>query len=411
MKCIENLIGKLNVMKLMNIKPNFSELERQYGMNRHTIKKYYNDGGIVRKEYKKRPCKNDWLSDEIIDIMKDPAVKISALYQYLCAKYPDEDINYNTLKSHIHRLGIYRGKKYIKPHVRYETGPGVQLQFDWKEDLEMVSMNGEIFKFNIFSATLGYSRLHLFIYTTGKTTEDLLRCLIEAINRIGGIPNYCITDNMSAIVMIRNGHKKKHEIIKQFERDLDMKIKLCEVRTPETKGKVENSNLFMDWLKPYNNRFTDENDLINIIDRISIQCNSQKNQTTNIPPYVLFNQKEKEYLRPIKSKILLESYIQDVKTQIVPSTLLVNYKGQSYSVSSEYIGKRVKIVPISNKLYIYFNTKLITTHNISTKKINYLDDHYYDGISKVIRNKTDDEIERIVKENLALLDKIGNRNE
>ena len=34
-------IGKIELMKNMNIKPNFSELARQYGVDRHTIAKYY----------------------------------------------------------------------------------------------------------------------------------------------------------------------------------------------------------------------------------------------------------------------------------------------------------------------------------------------------------------------------------
>ena len=35
-----NIIGALNNLKEKDIKPNFSELSRQYGLHRHTIKKY-----------------------------------------------------------------------------------------------------------------------------------------------------------------------------------------------------------------------------------------------------------------------------------------------------------------------------------------------------------------------------------
>lgn len=44
-----------------------------------------------------------------------------------------------------------------------------QLQFDRKEDMQMISKNGEIFEFNIFSATLGASRIHVFLYSKFKT--------------------------------------------------------------------------------------------------------------------------------------------------------------------------------------------------------------------------------------------------
>ena len=53
-KKLQKVIGVLSIMKDFNMKPNFSELERMYGIDRHTIKKYYENGGIPeRKKFKK----------------------------------------------------------------------------------------------------------------------------------------------------------------------------------------------------------------------------------------------------------------------------------------------------------------------------------------------------------------------
>ena len=49
-----NLLGALRILKEMKIKPNFSELERQFGVDRHTIKKYYDNDGKIRKEKEHR---------------------------------------------------------------------------------------------------------------------------------------------------------------------------------------------------------------------------------------------------------------------------------------------------------------------------------------------------------------------
>jgi hypothetical protein len=89
----------------------------------------------------------------------------------------------------------------------------------------------------------------------------------------------------------------------------------------------------------------------------------------------------------------------------VPPTLLVNYKGNGYSVPTKFINKRVKIVPIENKLYLYFNTELIIIHDISNKKFNYDKDHYMEGLS-IRTKKSNADIEETAKENLALLDNI-----
>ena len=362
-----NLLGDLMILKTMNIKPNFSALQRKYDIDRHTIKKYYLNNGIKYKERKSKMSKYDQYEKEILEIMQQPEVSIRALYQYLVDKYGDLDFTYSGLKSFTLRKGIKRKGRFVEAHVRYETNPGEQLQVDWKEDIKMTSSTGEEFTFNIYGATLGYSRQHVFIYSKTRTTEDFLRCTIDTFNKLGGLSKHIKTDNMVAVVSVTNGMKKKHPIILQFEKDTGIKIKLCKVHSPQTRGKVESANRFLQWLIPYNHRFKDETELIDIINRIKLSVNKTINQTTNIPPIVLFK-KEKEYLNPIPSKILLESYISNVETQTVPPTLLVSYKGNGYSVPKSYIGKRVKLIPISNKLYIYFNTELITIHDISINK-------------------------------------------
>lgn len=117
--------------------------------------------------------------------------------------------------------------------------------------------------------------------------------------------------------------------IKQFEKDLGIKIRLCKTRSPETKGKVESANRFLSWLIPYDGKFKDESELIQIIEKINNKVNQENNKTTNMPGVVLFK-KEKEYLNPLPNKVMLESYIESVETKIVP------YKGNGYSVPSKF---------------------------------------------------------------------------
>lgn len=46
------------------------------------------------------------------------------------------------------------------------------------------------------------------------------------------------TDNMTAIVSLRNGNRKIHSRVQSFFNDLGVKLELCECRTPETKGQM-----------------------------------------------------------------------------------------------------------------------------------------------------------------------------
>ena len=83
----------------------------------------------------------------------------------------------------------------------------------------------------------------------------------------------------------------------------------------------------------------------------------------------------------------------------------INYKGNSYSVPKEYIGKSVKCVPDDNKLYIYFNTKLIHVYDISNQRINYDKNDYIDALKAITKSSSDD-IEEMALKNLEKLARI-----
>lgn len=401
---MKNLEGELLIFKNMGIKPNFSELAKIYGINRHTISKYWKEGGKKVSERRSSSRLDEYL-EEITAIVEKPGVTRKAAHEYMCDKYGRDKIGkYSTFRTYIWSKGIKVGKSK-KAHVRFETEPGSQLQVDWKENMELHTQTGEEIRFNILSATLGYSRLHVFIYTKGKTTEDFIRCVIDVLKQLGGCPKEILTDNMVAVVSITNGSKHKHQKITNFEKDTGISIKLCQVRSPQTKGKDESCNRFINWLIPYDYQLESEEQLINLVEQLSRKVNNEVNQTTGLPPIVLFG-KEKEYLTALPNKLLLDDYVESSYTAEVPETLLVNYKGHGYSVPAKYIGSRVKIYPIENKLYIYFNKELISVHEVSEKKFNYHSSDYIEGLKTTMSDQYHD-IDQIAKENLKLLDSIG----
>ncbi len=182
-------------------------------------------------------------------------------------------------------------------------------------------------------------------------------------------------------------------------------IKLCKPYSPETKGKDETANKFMAWLIPYNNEFEDEEDLIKIINNIRNKVNLTVNQTTNMPPILLFKN-EKEYLSALPSNTILNSYLVDIDKSKVYNDSLIYYKGQRYSVSPKYIGQFVQAKQIENILYIYHNKQLIATHEIKNNFFNYSKEHYAECLKSTMPYKNDNEIEEITDKNLKNLDKI-----
>ena len=90
----------------------------------------------------------------------------------------------------------------------------------------------------------------------------------------------------------------------------------------------------------------------------------------------------------------------------VSNGLLVYYKGAQYSVPAKYIIQTVKLNEVDNTLYIYYNKDLITSHDISGKKINYKKEHYIEGLAMTLDYKTKDAIEEIATQNLELLENL-----
>ncbi len=348
MKKYKEMKGQLEIMKTLGIKPNFSELERTYGINRHTIKKYY-EGYEGSSHIRNKPSKIDPYYEEIHNKIKLAGVNVMSLYQYFYER--DNEIGtYSNFKKYLKKHNL-KPIKNIEVHPRYETEAGEQMQFDWKEDLKMISKHGELFEFNIFSATLGFSRLHDFVYTKTKTREDLERCLISTFKYIGGVPKKLLTDNMRAVADISDNKTKVNKEFSQFVKDMGTTIKLCKPYSPETKGKDETANKFMNWLIPYNHEFEDERELLEITTKIRNKVNATANQTTNMQPILLYK-KEKEYLLELPSMHVINSYLIDVEKSKVTNDSLIYYKGQRYSVSPKYIGQFVKAKQIDNILYI-----------------------------------------------------------
>ncbi len=396
-----NLKGAKTCLETLDMKPNYSELGRIYGIDRRTAKKKYN--GI---ENKSQRAKHSCL-DKYIDIIKEkcniPGTTKKSVYKYIQINI-DKDIGtYSNFNKYINNNDEIIFIKNKTAHVLFETDYGFQLQFDWKGPINLHTRDGTIIDFYIFSTTLGASRFHTFIYSKFMTLESVERCLIESFQIIGGIPKECLTDNMSSII-----NYSQHDFtseFKTFSKDMGFIPKHCKIAHPETKGKDESCNRFMNWLLPYDYEFNNEEDLIRIIKILNKEINKEVNQTTNMPPVVLF-EKEKEYLQPLPNEIIIDQYLDSLIPVKVQNTMLFYYKGCKYSVPQKYINKTLKVKEIDNKLYVYYNKTLIKIHEISDKKINYSSDDYVEGLSSTIYNKSQEEIESLAKHNLELLNKI-----
>ena len=249
---------------------------------------------------------------------------------------------------------------------------------------------------------LKFSRFSYLELTVSKERETVFRCLINAFRFFGGVPKRLLFDNMSSIVATNVKPKRISEKMKQFAKDLNFEIQLCRFRRPETKGTNESRNKILDWIRPFDGEFKDFNELNEKVEMINRKMNVQICQGTGMPPSVLFY-KEKEYLRPIACREIIDAYIAPSKVQ-VDTSQLIYYKGSRYSVDKSFIHEYVQPEEFDGKLYIYYKGKCIQTHEISKKPINYDKEHYRESFSSSIHLEED--INKLVDNNLRRIDEL-----
>ena len=234
-----NVMGELNVYRGSGAKPNFSEIARRHGMDRHTVAKYWREGESAADGRSARGSAFDPLEEVIRSKAQLPGMTKMAVYAFLREGRGEGLPGYGAFtawcRAHDVPFGGVGGRE---PHPRFETPPGRQLQFDWKEGMRLVDSEGEVFEFSVFTATLGYSRKHRFIPVRSRTLDDLLSCLLATFTRLGGVPEECITDNMSCLVTVSGRRRTRQERAWRFAREAGFELRLCAPRSPQT-GSVE----------------------------------------------------------------------------------------------------------------------------------------------------------------------------
>lgn len=164
----------------------------------------------------------------------------------------------------------------------------------------------------------------------------------------------------------------------------------------------------MNRLKAFNHEFKDTNELSEIVKKLNYSLNYEEvSQATNEKPIELFK-KEKEYLTPVNIEIL-ENYYIPTKTYKVSKESMITYQGIKYSVPTQYVGKQITVLEENNILHLYYNSKLIYSYNKNKKfKFNYKERDYLELLrTSSFNNKTDEEINKFIENNLKSMDNIN----
>lgn len=403
------------IMEVNNLKVNKSQIARELGVDARTVGKYLN--GYVKPTTRNRKSPIDDFKPIIQFLLSEESIQVfyykRVLWQYLkdnhgldCAqssfrRYISNNVEFNDYFKR-------RKKGYIsnKSTMRFETDKGQQAQLDWKENIDFVLSTGEVININIFVLILSYSRFRIYRLSLEKTQDILFSFLNESFETFGGVPKELLTDNMKTVMdQPRTAYQsgKVNNKFQQFADDYGFKVRPCIAGRPNTKAKVEAPMKLLDEIRAYNGTLN-FNELHELISKLNNRINGTCHTSTGKIP-VLHLEKEKDFLLDLPTEQIRNRYSIITTSVKVNRQSMISYKSNQYSVPPEYINKKLKLQVYDNQLHLYYNTNLVTIHEIKNQKLNYHDNHYLQ-ISYLTFKNSKYEMNEIAKNNLKMIGEI-----
>lgn len=328
-------------------------ISKEIGVSENTARKYMTQpakphglAGI------KKGSKLDPYKPYLHELMDSGIYNCVVLYGYLKEKGYDGGMS--ILKEYVHP---YRPPRQMPAVQRFETVSGKQTQMDWGI-CQYTDPEGHIHKVPAFVMILGHSRAKYVEFTTRCDLHSLERCIVNAFNYFGGVPNEILTDNMKTVVVGREAGKVIWNTqFSDFAVDIGFVPKVCRVRTPQTKGKVERLVRYVKENFFPGRHFTDLNDL-NL--QVLNWCRNADSKTHGTTGKIPLTELASEHLQPLPEQMVLDRYRWETRT--VTREGLVSFDGIRYGVPWQYSGKEVQVRLYKGNLEIYYNEILLAKH-------------------------------------------------
>jgi transposase len=140
---------------------------------------------------------------------------------------------------------VHRRMRRLRPRAapaavpRFETGPGFQAQMDFGVyDIDFRCEGRR--RVYLFSYLLGYSRRQYLRFVEAMDMPTTLRKHVRAFHHLGGLARVCLYDNFKVVVLRHDADGVFYNPrFLAFATHYGFRPQACQMRRPQTKGKVE----------------------------------------------------------------------------------------------------------------------------------------------------------------------------
>ena len=337
-------------------------IARQLNLDPKTIRRALAKDTFQRQPSPPRPSKLDDFKEKIRALITTyPGISAVRIHEEIREACYNGGIS--ILRDYLRTLRPNR-----KAFLRIRTFPGEEAQVDWAS----TGMIGDR-KSSCFLMVLSFSKLLYIEFFPSQTLENFLAGHLHAFNYFEGVPKKIRYDNLKSVVLNRLGPN-----IQFNRRFLDFAAhylfdpSVCNIRSPQEKGRVENA------VKYVKNNFIAGRTFTSLTD-----CNQQAvtwrdhtanvriHGTTKARPIELFREKEQPFLIPLPKIDYDTRIVCPVKSS---SQGLVCFDTNRYSVPFTHVAMALTLKADDQFVSVYDKEQLITNHTRSYQKHQIIED-------------------------------------
>jgi transposase len=248
--------------------------------------------------------------------------------------------------------------------VRFETGPGVEGQFDWKGPLRGL-LAGSAQAVYVCRFVLAYSRRRWSIAVPGVQVAPVLWSLCRAFAAAGGVPHRLVFDNAKVLVLKPRPALKLHPTFSELCAHYGVEPAAAWPYSPQRKGKTERSFLDLVNGELLHQVYSDLASFQAALDADDRAHATRRHTTTGQSPEQRL-ERERTFLQQLPPTSF-DPRLPEIRRVLTDCT--ISYGGAYYSVPYAWVGSRVtvKADPLGAELEIFAGAERVAGHRLVPK--------------------------------------------
>lgn len=383
------------------------QISRELQINRKTIKKYIDDyedhqKGLIQQETalstylsiepvyrlgtRSKVCLTSEVQSVIDSLLEENGKKIQQGMRKQILKNIDIlqllhgqglGVGYTTVCNYIREK---QGKSAVSQEafIRQQYLPGSACEFDWGE-IKLI-IEGQLCRFYLAVFTSAYSNYRYAVIYRRQDTLSFMESHVLFFAHIGGVYHQMVYDNMRVAIarFIGKHEKEPTQALLQLKGHYLFGHRFCNAYSGNEKGHVERS---VEYIR--RKAFGFKSDFANIdqaqeyLETVVDKLNQARQQLTGRTAMEMFAEEKKllwQHTGPLACSGSEQLRVDKYAT--------ISYCTNRYSVSDKLVGCFVDVKVFSHKLEVYFENKLVASHQRDYGKHQWIIsiEHYLDTL-------------------------------